>query len=79
MQITISSRPPAGPPTITPRLGFWRRFKLLITGIGIAIVAVAVLVATLVLGSILAAVVGIAILAALIAALIKITFKRARA
>ncbi|MGC2697492.1 MAG: hypothetical protein WA738_17020 [Candidatus Angelobacter sp.] len=78
MQITISSRPPGQAPIISPRLSFWQRFKLLITGIGVAVVALAVLVAALVLGSILAVVIGIAILAVLVTVLIKLTLKRAR-
>lgn len=78
MQITISSQPPAGPPVLAPRLSFWQRFKLLLTGVGIAVIAVTILVAALVLGSILATLVGIILLILVVAIAIKVALKRAR-
>lgn len=78
MQITISSRPPDGPPVLSPRLTFWQRFKLLLAGVGIAVIAVAILVAALVLGSILATLVGIVLLILAVAIAIKVALKRAR-
>jgi hypothetical protein len=48
VQNIVSSISPAGPPSIIPPLSFWQRFKLLITGRGIAILAGAAVVAALV-------------------------------
>jgi hypothetical protein len=77
MQIVISSRPPAGPPGTSPPLTFWQRFKLLIIGIGMAVVAVGILVAALIFGSILAAVLWIALVAVIVIVIIKAMFRRA--
>jgi hypothetical protein len=78
MQIIVSSRPAAGSPGITPPLSFWQRFKMLITGLGIAVLAGAVVVAALVLGSILVALVGLVLVAVIVYLVIKATFRRAR-
>ncbi len=78
MQIVISSRPPIGPPGTSPPLTIWQRFKLLIVGIAMAVIAVAVLVAALIFGSILAAVLWIALASVIVAVIIKAMFRRAR-
>jgi hypothetical protein len=78
MQIVISSRPSIGPPGTSPPLSLWQRFKLLIIGIAMAVVAVGILVAALIFGSILAAVLWIALVAVIVAVIIKAMFRRAR-
>lgn len=78
MQIIISSRRSVGPPGTSLPLTFWQRFKLLIIGIAMAVIAVAVLVAALIFGSILAAVLWIALVAVIVAVIFKAMFKRAR-
>lgn len=76
LQIVVSSRLPAGPPGIGPRQSLWRRFKTLLAGIAISVVAVALLVVALVLGSILAAVVLIVLVVAVVAVIVKVTLRR---
>jgi len=77
MQIVVSSRPPTGPPGFPPPpLSFWQRFKLRISIIAIALVAVAVLVAALVLGFIFAAILWIVLMAVIVAVLIKTMLRR---
>jgi hypothetical protein len=78
MQIVISSRPSIGAPGTSPPLTFWQRFKLLIMGISMAVIAVAVLVAAMIFGSILAAVLWIALVAVIVSIIIKAMFRRAR-
>jgi hypothetical protein len=78
MQIVISSRPSIGAPGTSLPLTFWQRFKLLIMGIAMAVIAVAVLVAALIFGSILAAVLWIALVAVIVSIIIKAMFRRAR-
>jgi membrane protein YdbS with pleckstrin-like domain len=78
MQIVISSRPSIGPAGTSPPLTFWQRFKLLIIGIAMAVIAVAVLVAALIFGSILAAVLWIALVAVIVVVIIKAMFRRVR-
>ena len=77
LQIVVSSKLPAGPPGIDPRPSVWRRFKMLLAGIAISVVAVALLVLVLVLGSILAAVVLIFLLVMIVAVILKVTLRRA--
>jgi hypothetical protein len=78
VQIVVSSKPAAGPQVIAPRLGFLQRFKLLITGIAIAAVAVALLIVAVVLGSILAALVLLAVAAAIVVLVVRASLKRGR-
>jgi hypothetical protein len=78
MQIVISSRPSIGAPGTSPPLTFWQRFKLLIMGIAMAVIAVAILIAALIFGSILAAMLWIALVAVIVFIIIKAMFKRAR-
>lgn len=77
MQIVISSRPPTGLPGTSPSLSLWQRFKLLIIGIAMAVVAVGILVAALIFGSILAAILWIVLVAVIVAVIIKTMFRRA--
>ena len=78
VQIVITSRPPAGPQDIVPRLGFWQRFKLLITGLSIAVVAVALLIVAVVLGSLLAAVILVVMAVTIVLIVVSASFRRAR-
>lgn len=79
MQIVVSSRPPTGPPGFSCLpLSFWQRFKLRISIIAIALVAVAVLVAALVLGFIIVAIVWIVLMAVIMAILVKTMLRRVR-
>jgi Flp pilus assembly protein TadB len=77
VQIVVSSRPSVGPQDIVPRQGFWQRFKLLITGLTIAVVTVALLIVDVVLGSILAAVILVVIAVAILFAVLRMSLKRA--
>ena len=78
LQIVISSRPQATVPGSPARLSVWQRFKLLFTGLSVALIAVVALVLALILGSILAAVVWIALVAVVVTLILKGTFRRAR-
>lgn len=78
VQIVISSRPPAGSTETSPPLTFWQRFKLLIIGIAMAVVAVSVLIAALIFGSILAAVLWIALIVVIVIVIFKTMFRSAR-
>jgi hypothetical protein len=77
LQIVVSSRP-GQQPGMAPRASFWKRFKLLIAGIAIAVVAVAVLIVALVLGSILATVLSIALVSVILILILRATFQRSR-
>ena len=77
LQIVISSRP-GHPPVIAPRLSFWKRFKLLITGIAIAAAAVVVLIVALVLGSIIATVLSITLVFVILILILRAAFLRSR-
>ncbi len=78
VQIVVSSRPAGGPQGISPRLGFWQRFKLLIIGIAIATVAVALLTFAVVMGSILAALLLLAAAATIVVLVVRTSLKRVR-
>jgi hypothetical protein len=76
LQIVISSRPQ---PTLSgsqARLSVWQRFKLLFTGIGMALIAVVALVLALIVGSIVAALLWIALVAAVVTLILKGTVRR---
>lgn len=78
VQIVLSSGRPAGPRGMTPRLGFWQRFKLLIMGLAIATVAAALLIVAVVLGSMLAAVILVVIAVTIMVVIVRVGLKRAR-
>jgi len=72
-QIVLSTRPP-GEAEQRP-LSFWSRFKLLFAGLGILIVAVAVLIAALIFGSILAAMLWVCLVLVIAAVVLKATWR----
>jgi hypothetical protein len=76
LQIVISHRPAPGDLVAAPHPGFWRRFKLLLAGLAITVIAVAILALALVLGSIMAAVVWIVLLVVIVAFIIRATLQR---
>ena len=78
LQIIISSRANTSQPLSTQPLGFWRRFKLLIIGFGILMIAAAVLVIALILGSIVVAVLWACLVLAVGFLLIRTVLKRIR-
>jgi hypothetical protein len=78
LQIVISARPAEGLPLAPQKLSFWKKFKLLIAGVCMAVAAVAVLFAALVLGWIVAAVICLLVMIVVVAAVLRSTMWRAR-
>lgn len=76
VQIVVTSRPPAGPGDVVPHPGFWQRFKMLIAGLGIAVVAVALLIVAVVLGSLLAGIILVAMAVVIVFVVVKMSLKR---
>ena len=78
VQIVISSKRQAGTPGSSRPLSVWQRFKLLIVGLAVAMVAIVVLVFALVVGSLVAAALWIGLVAVVATVIVKGALRRPR-
>ena len=76
--IVVSSKQVRGSPSQASPLSFWGRFKLLLAGLTLAVLAVAVLIAAFILGSVIAAVLAVLLVIAIAAVIVKTALMRGR-
>jgi hypothetical protein len=77
-QIVLSSKQRPNELSPAPPPGFWSRFKVLLAGLAVAVLAITVLVAALILGSVIAVVLAVLLVIGVAVVIVKTALMRAK-